>query len=458
MRMKILTEGHHERTECPEGTAVKLSCWNDLTPLSEGKVVVFNTLQRNAVLLTTDTYDALKQADLSGSLTVEGEEKKRLFALGILVRRDKDEHAAWNKAYREAKLDMSDLDITVVLTEQCQMGCVYCFEGLEKAHRVITDDTVERLLQFIRLHEEGLRSLRLTWFGGEPLLAYKPMRKLSERAIAYCKEHGIVYRSDITTNGFALNEKRITEMVEQWKIRTFIITVDGTAQVHNQRRPLRGGGGTFDTIWENVKRLMQHDVFVLLRITIDKRNADSVPELLDLMHAELPADKIQVAFCRTFDMAFTPKASTPYIYSEREFAEVEWKLMQYAHSLGIFRYRFPHAAPRGGCLRNGDLVVGPDGEIFKCLDTIGDTRRITGHLMQPSADAEPEWLVRWREWQPDNRPECRCCALQPLCNGGCPHNALFSDKKHGSDLPCPDWKANYKRQIIELAHANDESI
>ena len=132
--------------------------------------------------------------------------------------------------------------------------------------------------------------------------------------------------------------------------------------------------------------------------------------------------------------------------------------MQYAHSLGIFRYRFPHAAPRGGCLRNGDLVVGPDGEIFKCLDTIGDTRRITGHLMQPSADAEPEWLVRWREWQPDNRPECRCCALQPLCNGGCPHNALFSDKKHGSDLPCPDWKANYKRQIIELAHANDESI
>ena len=44
MRTKILTEGHHERTECPEGTAVKLSCWNDLTPLSEGKVVVFNTL------------------------------------------------------------------------------------------------------------------------------------------------------------------------------------------------------------------------------------------------------------------------------------------------------------------------------------------------------------------------------------------------------------------------------
>jgi len=104
-------------------------------------------------------------------------------------------------------------------------------------------------------------------------------------------------------------------------------------------------------------------------------------------------------------------------------------------------------------------VVGSDGVIYKCLDTVGDKRwAITSIDKFNLPDETPRWYEEWSEWKPSQSPACSQCVLRPLCNGGCPHNALFRDKKHGSNLQCPDWKPNYRRQIIELVKENDQAL
>lgn len=447
--MRILIDnkqnGHQETAHMPN---MKWSIWNDIINMPDGRVVIFNTRWHTAVLLSEDEYYLIRK-DCRNSI---------LRHLGMAVNAETNEELEWREAYHIARHDMSYLDITVVLTEKCQFGCVYCFEGTSKATRTIDNDVMQAIMRWIEKRLNQLKRLRITWFGGEPMLAYEKMKQMSNMLIPYCKEHGICYTADITTNGFTLNPLRISEMVDSMKIGTYIITLDGTANVHNSRRPLLSGLGTFDKIWENIATLIKHDVFVLIRITIDKKNIHNITALINQIAEAGWAGKVHLAFCRTIDVSFTPKATTDYIYTENEFADVEWQLIQYAHQMHLMEYTFPHAAPLGGCLRDGDIVIGPGGEIYKCLDTIGDERWVSGNIADWEYTPQAQWLESWNKWKPNDMPKCRQCTLQPLCSGGCPHNALFRDKKHGTTIQCPDWKANYKRNIIALINEISKAL
>lgn len=446
--MKILIDVESAACAPTKYTSVKTSCWNDVIEIDDGNVVVFNTFHHTAVLLSSEEYNEI----------LDGKHKWKLYSLGILVDENIDERQIWNDIYLKAKYDMSYIDITVVLTEKCQFGCIYCYEGLEKSNRVIRDKTIDGIKELVISHAKELKRLRLTWFGGEPLLAYNKICQISRIIIPYCKTYGIEFRSDITTNGYALTQERIREMVYDLHVTNYIITIDGPENMHNHRRPLRSGNGTFRKIWNNIKLLVEQNVFVVVRITIDSRNVNDVPRLIDLIKEEGLAGRVELAFCRTIDFAHTPIDTMPYIYSEEEFSDIEWHLMEYAHSQGVYRYHFPYAAPRGGCLRDGDVVIGTEGEIYKCLDTVGQKQWIFGNISLKDNTEKTEWLSKWRSWTPDNMKDCRECVLQPLCNGGCPHNALFEDKKHGTLLQCPDWKANYKRQIRALVNEYEQTI
>ena len=424
----------------------KWSVWNDITAIDDKRIVVFNTLRRTAILMDACEY-AAEIASMPPK-TVE-----MLTGLGMIVDAGFDERAEVERRFDDGKRDMSYIDLTVLLTHDCQLGCTYCFEGA-KSRKYIDDGTAHEILRFLESMKPVCRRLRVTWFGGEPLMAYAQLKRLSMALISFCNDNGIDYRADMTTNGYALSPSRCKELVDELAVRRYIITIDGPAAMHNRRRPLTGGQPTFARIMENVAQLASCGAQVTLRMTIDHENAPDIPQLLDEI-AEAPFKKqVRLSFCRTIDYNFTPDAAKATIFSRKEWVDVEWVLMQYAHRLGLWQYGFPYAAPSGGCLRQGDIVVDADGQIYKCLDTVGDRRWLCGHINSPDT---PEWMALWNAWSPANSMKCRHCTLQPLCNGGCPHNALFDEKKHGSEYQCPYWKDNYKRQIIALVSEIDEN-
>lgn len=443
--MKILLQNHNNQPKLSLGDVkhLKWSVWNDQINISENSVVIFNTLLRNAVLM--DVAEMKDPVDLNEAC------KHTLFQLGLLVVSGRDEKAEWEKQFFEAQEDLSYLDLTILLTENCQMRCVYCFEGAKRKNR-ITSPAMNDILLFLGKHSQTCKKLRVAWFGGEPLLAYEKLKEMSVALMNFCKEHDIEYIADITTNGFALNQQRCHELVSCLNVKRYIITVDGPENIHEQRRPLLSRKPSFSVIWRNIEMLVEMGAWVTLRMTIDKENVSYIPILLGQIADSRLKGRVGLAFCRTIDYNYTPENISESLYSDKEFADVEWQLIQYAHKLGLWRYSFPYAAPLGGCLRKGDIVIGTNGEIYKCLDTVGNAQWIAGHIgVQNEADKSvPEWYDTWRKWSPLKSDSCKKCVLVPLCNGGCPHNALFTDKKHGTLYVCPDWKANYQRQIKTL--------
>ncbi len=445
--MKVLSENKRPIVSPVMDTACKWSAWNDITEVGQGFKVIFNTYAQSAVLLRDEEFLPLDQLD--------EKQIEQFCHLGMIVPQSTDEHELVETQFAKGKKDLSYLDLTILLTRQCQLRCVYCFEG-DKKDEALDDTTSDDILSFLERQLPTLKKLRVTWFGGEPLLAYSKLKSLSLRLLEFCDRHGVEYSADITTNGFALSEERCRELVNDLKVKRYIVTLDGPRDIHDQRRPMRSGLPTFQKIWKNINTLIEYGAMVLIRMTIDKANVKSIPTLLDEIAAGPFARKTGLSFCRTMDFDFTPDSVQDVIYTEKEFADIEWGLIQYAHQLRLWGYRFPHAAPSGGCLREGDIVIGTHGEIYKCLDTVGDQQWESGNIGEKTVLSRPEWYERWLNWTPSQSPGCRACVLQPLCNGGCPHNALFRDKKHGTSTQCPDWKANYKRQIVALARERIE--
>lgn len=443
--MKVLMINNKCKNDSIQIKEFKWSIWNDIIDIDDSRVVIFNTLARNAILV---------EREILNTIPVDRE----YVSLGFVVNADKDEVSDWEESFCRAKTDMAYIDLTILLTHQCQMKCQYCFEG-DKDSTSISYDSMQAIMNFLMAHKDSCNRLRVTWFGGEPLLNYPKLKDMSVRLIEFCSENEIQYTGDITTNAFALSRERCSEMINELNVKRFIITLDGPAEVHDRRRPLRSGLPTFDRIWKNIGFLIEAGAKVTIRMTIDRENISSIPEFLNNIARSTYAGKVGLSFCRTIDFNFTPEHIKSFIYSEKEFAEVEWTLIQTAHSLGLYSYSFPYAAPAGGCLRKGDVVIGSDGVVYKCLDTVGDKRWAVTSIDDIDLSFEmPLWYKEWCEWIPSLSPSCSKCALRPLCNGGCPHNALFRDKKHGSNLQCPDWKSNYRRQIIELVKENDQAI
>lgn len=439
--MKLLLQNNIIHVDLPHRTHLKWSVWNDVIELGDGRAVLFNTFSRNAVLVNKEEIVEINKIP---DFTLN-----ELYKLNFIVDSSINEKEIWERSFCDGKEDLSYLDLTILLTQNCQMQCVYCFEG-EKNKCTISDSALDSIMAFMESKKDVCKKLRVTWFGGEPLLAYNKLKELSLLLISFCKKQGIAYSADITTNGFALNRERCEELINDLLVKRYIITIDGPEPIHERRRPLQSGKSSFRRIWNNMEMLVDMGAQVTLRMTIDKDNASHIPALLDEISTGKMRGRIGLAFCRTIDYNYTSKEVSPSLYSTDEFEKIEWNLIQYAHSLGLWKYHFPHKAPSGGCLRKGDIVIGVNGEIYKCLDTVGNEKWVTGHIIKCAQGNTPEWYDCWNSWSPLKSENCKNCVLVPLCNGGCPHNALFSDKKHGKDSCCPDWKANYRKQIKSL--------
>lgn len=416
---------------------VKWSFWNDCFPIPEG-IVCFNTRTGSLLLLTAQEYTKLSQA----SSCVD----KRLYDLGLYADIDDDEYDRWIQDYKKGKKDKSAIDLTILVSRQCQFNCTYCFEG-EKPNKQLTPDTIEHIKQFLNKRRGTIKTLRTFWFGGEPLLGFNKITELSAFLTNFCLSNKIYYSSSITTNGYALNKEKCEILVKKCSINRFVITVDGTEDVHNRRRPLLSGKGSFNTIWRNLHWLVEAGANIVFRITIDKDNVNNIPSLLDKIANSALANRVNIVFVRTIEILNTPDHLSTRVFTDEEFAPIEMNLIDYAYRLRLINYKLPHQAPLGGCLRQGDITIGTDGEIYKCLDTIGEDKWVISSIADVESSKQPDWYSEYMAWTPQDSEQCRACKLQPLCSGGCPHNAIFADKKHGSDIQCPDWKPNYRNQI-----------
>src|SRR5690606_5713209 len=109
----------------------------------------------------------------------------------------------------------------------------------------------------------------------EPLLGSSRQKHKISYIIDKANEAGLGLC--FVTNGFYLKE--YIPILSKGRIREIQVTLDGTGPVHDSRRFLKGGGGTFEKIVEGIDSCLEAGIDVNLRVVIDRENIVNLPEL-----------------------------------------------------------------------------------------------------------------------------------------------------------------------------------
>ena len=334
---------------------------------------------------------------------------------GFLIDQDFDEIAYLKVMNRMTRFSKDSLGLTICPTLNCNFSCFYCYETHPKG--VMSKRVQDKLTDFAKERLESAKSFQVTWYGGEPLLAFRVIENLSERFIELCDQKGITYSAYLVTNGYLLSPdkaKRLSEL----RVQGAQVTLDGPADVHDKRRVLTDGGPTFWRILENVKSataLMRID----LRVNVDKRNMHELNQLLDLLKNKFPDKKMRIYYSKTTPYSLVCGEIESFCMDKAEFEEFYMRSLKTLIERGFDAWKKPTRRANvctADCLNA--FVVLPDGKLYKCWL---DTGTIEESFLGTIFDEEPNRnYQKWLALDPFESPDCAKCKMLPICMGGCP--------------------------------------
>ena len=228
---------------------MNLSHYLKIYPYEEkpGHLLCFSTKKGSMTLLKKEDFESIKKG------TISEQDSETLSKLGILVEDKETERALMADVLDRISYKNPGLSITIVLNLDCNLACVYCYEGEMKGRIYMSDETAERLIGFIKEKFTGNKQfINIDFYGGEPLLSLDLVRKISSEMKSFTASRGATYTFTLITNG-SLFKRQIAEELAGLGLQSIKTTIDGPSEIHNTCRPFKAGGGSFDAIIRNLK-------------------------------------------------------------------------------------------------------------------------------------------------------------------------------------------------------------
>lgn len=124
-------------------------------------------------------------------------------------------------------------NVVINTTLDCNLNCWYCYEYKIKGSH-LQPEVCEAIKKNIALKYKThpFKTLKMSFFGGEPFLCYKGVKELLDYSKAFCENNDIELIADFTTNATLVSSKRI-EYLKQFRCH-FQITLDGWKENHNR--------------------------------------------------------------------------------------------------------------------------------------------------------------------------------------------------------------------------------
>ena len=413
----------------------------------EGHCGVFNGVSGRLEVLTPAEREAVVAA-VGGARPPAWttEVLQRLVDASVIVNDGHDERALLRRRYDDSRWGHHSLGLTVVTSLGCNFDCPYCFE--DKHPSRLKADVADALVDIVEQALPGIGAVDVTWMGGEPLLGRTQLLDLSDRIIDRCRDAGVHYRASIITNGWYLDADTAHALVERRVMRAQV-TVDGPPRTHDARRPLVGGRPTFDRILANLDAAADI-IDIHVRMNVDRTNVDATDELLRLLAEAGLADRLSVGLGRVTDAVGNPDSPlasyAPSCLGAADFAGLELDFEHRARAWGFSTPGPPRpTATPCTAVRANELVVGADGELWKCWDDIGDHSRAIGDVRRwRESNGE---LARWLTYHPVDDPTCSTCVALPVCMGGCAHHHFNSDD---TEARCGTFRHNHAERAAAL--------
>jgi uncharacterized protein len=440
------------------GCWLKWSKYNVVTPaLVPGRVLVFNARTGSSLellgedasllLLVKETPTAAMALLREASNDLLG----RLKHAGALVPTELDERAAILEGRERALGVDGPCSFTIAPTVQCNFRCPYCFESHSSSF--MNARTEAALIEFVKRMTPPSAPLSICWFGGEPLLQAKLVVRVSKELRAHAATAGSAFSLSMITNGYLLSESVCDQLqlVGPWSLIPG--TIDGEAELHNNRRPTVNGKGTWARIVEGVLRSLERCLPVTIRVNVDRTSSVDYRALVaSLLDANvLPRAQIYLGHVVA---ATSVVPGRDLELDHREMAVERLKLARALLSVGLPPSLIKPTVKCGPmCTAESSLgfVVAPDGALFKCWNEIAAPEgKSIGSVHDRHVRPPDDVRIVARTFE---KEDCSKCHALPVCQGGCGWEA----RRFASHGSCDTYRF-FPETVLKLDHAHQLSL
>lgn len=360
-------------------------------------------------------------------------------------------------------------------TNTCNFNCTYCYEKYSTTtidHKVrlhLTSDRMRRAVDDMLARSSDAPSVKITFFGGEPLLNFEIVKE----AVAYARsrggELGKSVEFAISTNGYLLRE----EVAEFLVANGFgvLVSIDGDRSAHDLHRRLYSGEGTYETVSRNVGRLLSLQLSsgvspLLIRATLTMGNEDAAL-VREALLRDFPGARVMIGSSDgTLTMGSMADVPLPTLgYLEEQMGVLETSMLadsievlssRHAQSIdslrrihSILESSGPTANPYKMCGVNRGMVgVSADGNYYPCHRFVGIEGFRIGNITDGLRKADVQG--QFQAYFDAIEPVCSVCWAKRLCGGPCPASvAIPGTGKYGAPKvsDCDLRRAGFERML-----------
>ena len=384
---------------------------------TEGSGVLYHLRTNELLRVSEQAYASLKGLSETEQTTLDPY-VRGFFRRGFCVPAEMDESARFFEQYlRFSEIGSEELSFTIAATTLCNYRCPYCFEEGARAD-TLTEHSCDAICDFMERmasQTEGIRSIHIKWFGGEPLLAYDGMLRISERILNFCTRHNLSLYTRIITNGSLLTDEMVSALLP-FGLKSIQITMDGTCDDY-----CRNKGTTkenYETVLSLLDRLCEKVRFNI-RLNVVSDNLSSLKDLAtELYRNERIRNHVTLYPAQVESHAVPVLSATEYRTAHADF-------LQHLLSLG-WHFQIKNALPErlnNACygLDPQGYILDPLGNLYDCEMHIGTPSLRFATILEDRASLLAKKQAARKAFERSLSAKCLACAYFPLCFSGCPY-------------------------------------
>lgn len=421
------------------------SKYNILSKSEKYGFLLFNTMSLAFIRINEQDIDMWKKLRETPDSYTNFQNYDFLIKARILVDNQEDDLNVYLADVLKNRYNSSDMALTILPTRGCNFGCIYCYEQ-DRPNVLMNEQTEKAIVKFV-CSNSNLKRLSVVWYGGEPLLNFDSMVRLTKMF----KQLNIEYSAKIVSNGYLLTKEK-ANLMKDLAIRNIQITFDGSEEIHNQRRFLLGGQPTYRKIMDNLKYLLSinKEITIDIRTNIDRRNKDDYNKFYQDFKSEINDKRVTMYPGFVSDLLSSECVSPEFNISEGGY-KAQF-ILDIFDKYGIEIKSFLPKYRRHSCVASKyfAFVIGPEGELYKCWRMVGNQKETIGNVNDGSLD-----MVKFSKYLigADYTLDSKClqCEFITLCGGGCPLVRMRNKyEKISLNHCCPE--KTHMEQLMELRY------
>lgn len=414
----------------------------------------YNTLSNALIEIDEDSFTLILQLK-NGERIPEDKFDKELWDTLceniILTESDADDYLKYKSLLMRVRSQRAGMHLTLAPTMDCCFRCHYCFEKY-KEKKYMSSETMDAIVKYATSYKD-LKEIKITWFGGEPLMAVPQIEEFYNKMSTHWKSPIV---SNIITTGYHINEESI-RILKAVGVTQVQITLDGIKETHNKVKHLPSGEDVFSKVIKNIELLndLAPEMGIVIRVNLTHKNAHEYLQLCDFYLTRFKGrNNIAIAPAFVLDRGTSncDKCTIQEtLFNHKDRSEFILDLAKQGIDSPFIRYpkRFINE-----CAIRNDIAIAfdPEGYAYKCWEVIGNKEYAIGKLNKDGQLIDINEKVLNRQLygaDPLDDPICSQCKYLPICNGGCPIQRIENKFEGGHNSVCSYYKG-YMAEFLRI--------